>query len=156
MSPDNEDIRQKLRKDHEASLAELEALRGVSIGTHEQLRRLRRSWMIHALAEESVVYRALEGVQSAEAGTRADDRFAEHELVEEMFDRLSRIRPGSVEWHARLDEVRDLIEGHVENEHDEMFARLADKFDAEKLRDMGRNFELTRSKLTLLEEAKAA
>jgi Hemerythrin HHE cation binding domain len=112
--------------------------------------------MIHALAEESVVYRALEGVQSADSGTRADDRFAEHEVVETIFDRLSRIRPGSIEWQARLDEIRDLIARHVEGEHEEMFARLARQFDADKLREMGRNFELARDKLTLLEEAKAA
>jgi hemerythrin superfamily protein len=94
----SDDIRDHLRKDHESVLAELDALRSDCDGQRclEMLRRLRRSWMTHALAEETVVYRALEGVEAANdsRSTRADERFVEHELVEGLFDKLSRSRPG--------------------------------------------------------------
>jgi hemerythrin-like domain-containing protein len=113
--------------------------------------------VIHALAEESVVYRALEGAEGGpSAGTRSDERFVEHELVEALFDKLGRLKPGSHEWRARLNVARDLIARHIESEHDDMFARLTRHFDAEGLAELGRRFELAREKLTLLEEAKAA
>ena len=153
------DIRDQLRQDHETALAELEALRGE---TDDQrcfaiLRQLRRSWVIHALAEETVVYRALEGVEAAnESSARADERFIEHELVEGLFDKLSRSRPGTLEWHARLNVARELIMRHIEKEHEEMFAQLGKRYDVDALRDMGHRFELAREKLTMLEEAKAA
>ncbi len=151
------DIRDQLRRDHDKALAELEALQGEcdTQRCYEKLAQLRRAWVIHALAEETVVYRVLESVESAGSG-RADERFIEHELVEGLFEKLSRSRPGTHEWHARLNVARDLILRHIHTEQDGMFAQLAQRFDREKLVELGQRFELAREKLTMLEEAKAA
>lgn len=151
------DVRDQLRGDHESALAELEALRGAESNARslELLARLRRSWVIHALAEETVVYRAIEGVEG-DVRTRADERFVEHELVEGLFDKLSRTRPGSIEWGARLALARELIMRHIEIEHEELFAQLAERLDAQGLAELGEHFIAARDKLTLLEEAKAA
>jgi hemerythrin superfamily protein len=154
-----DDVRERLRKDHEATLAEADRLRAERDDQRSLflLRQLRRSWVIHALAEESVVYRALEGAEGAAfAGTRSDERFVEHELVEALFEKLARLKPASQEWRARLNVARDLIARHIESEHDELFARLGRHFDAHGLEELGRRFELARDKLMLLEEAKAA
>jgi hypothetical protein len=155
----NDDIRNQLRKDHESVLAELEALRSQRDEQRclESLRSLRRSWVIHALAEETVVYRALEGIEAAnDATSRADERFVEHELVEGLFDKLTRSRPGTLEWHARLNVARDLIMRHIETEHADTFEALGKRFDAETLAELGERFLLARDKLMMLEEAKAA
>jgi hemerythrin superfamily protein len=137
------------------ALAELEALREETDDRRcqEMLRQLRRTWVIHALAEETVVYRALE---SLEAETPADERFVEHELVEGLFEKLSRCRPGTLEWHARINVARGLIMRHIETEHDEILPRLEQRFGAEERSELGRRFQIAREKLTLLEEAKAA
>ena len=151
------DIREQLRRDHEQALAELDAL-GSSEGDAQSLRclvRLRRSWVIHALAEETVVYRALEGLEG-DARKHADERFVEHELVEGLFDKLSRTRPGSMEWQARLGVAREIIVRHIETEHRELFAQLAARYDEKGLADLADNFRAARDKLTMLEEAKAA
>lgn len=148
------DIRVQLRRDHEESLQELESLRSEKDPgrARERLEHLRRAWVIHALAEETVVYRALESVQSSE---RADERFIEHELVGGLFDKLGQARPGSLEWGARLNVVRDLIVHHIDGEHADMFARLS-KLDAEALAELGERFRLVHEKLAMLEKAKAA
>src|SRR6185503_1321196 len=151
------DIRKLLREDHEATIRDLEALRAEqdSRKSLARLVQLRRMWVIHALAEETVVYRALDGVAAdAPPKVHADERFIEHELVEGLFDKLSRTRPGSVEWTARLNVARELIRRHIESEHDEMFARLDRHFDVDALRELGRRFALAREKLALLEDAK--
>ena len=156
----SDDIRDQLRQDHESVLAELEALRAEcdEQGCLRLLRQLRRSWVIHALAEETVVYRALEGVEAANdsKSSRADERFVEHELVEGLFDKLTRTRPGTLEWHARINVARELIVRHIETEHADTFDALAKRFDAEQLAEIGSRFQLARDKLTMLEEAKAA
>jgi hypothetical protein len=151
------DVRDLLRLDHEAVLADIDALRSATDAREAlaQLALLRRKWVIHALAEETVVYNALEGLQGA-ASTRADERFVEHELVEGLFDKLARCRPGTMEWRARLNVARNLIARHIEGEQDELFARLATRFDISRLVELGQRFELAREKLTLLEDAKAA
>ena len=154
------DIRDHLRKDHESVLAELDALRSDREEQRclETLRRLRRSWMTHALAEETVVYRALEGVEAANDSkdSRADERFVEHELVEGLFEKLSRSRPGTLEWHARVNVASELIRRHIETEHESTFVALGHRFEQEQLDEMGARFSLVREKLTFLEEAKAA
>ena len=154
--PDS-DIRDRLREDHDSVLAALDALRNESDAGRSLslLGSVRRAWVIHALAEETVVYHALEGVESI-AGSRADERFIEHELVEGLFDKLSRSRPGSLEWHARINVARELIERHIDSERNDIFVRLGERFDGAGLRELGERFRTAREKLTLLEEAKAA
>jgi Hemerythrin HHE cation binding domain len=153
-----DDIRDLLRRDHELALAELDALRaeGDPHRCRTRLLKLRRAWVIHALAEETVVYRALEGAPSSASSARADERFVEHDLIDGLFEKLARGRPGSHEWTARLAVVRELIARHIQTEHEETFAGLAQRFEGEKLCEMGRQFQLARDKLTMLEEAKAA
>jgi hypothetical protein len=114
--------------------------------------------MTHALAEETVVYRALEGVEAANdsRNTRADERFVEHELVEGLFDKLSRSRPGTLEWHARVNVAAELIRRHIETEHEDTFVALGERFEQEQLDEIGRRFVSARDKLHMLEEAKAA
>ena len=150
------DIRDQLRGDHQKALAELEALQAESDPQrcYERLTQMRRVWVIHALAEETVVYRAIESLAS-DSSNRADERFIEHELVEGLFDKLSRSGPGTHEWHARLNVARELILRHIETEESGMFAKLGERYDAEALAEMGQRFELAREKLTMLEEAKA-
>jgi hemerythrin-like domain-containing protein len=155
----SDDIRDQLRRDHESVLAGLEALRSECDGQRclDQLRHLRRAWVIHALAEETVVYRALEGIEAAnDSSSRADERFVEHELVEGLFEKLTRSKPGALEWHARLNVARELIMRHIETEHADTFTALGQRFGAEQLEELGRRFQLARDKLTMLEEAKAA
>ena len=152
------DVRGVLRRDHEAALAALDAVRTEDEPARclARLAQLRRLWVIHALAEETVIYKALESAEQRSAAPRADERFVEHELVEGLFDKLSRSRPGALEWHARLNVARSLIERHIEGAEGDLFSRLERGFDATALDEMGERFELARDKLTLLEEAKAA
>jgi len=149
------DIREQLRRDHARALAELGAIGQESDGRRAQARlaRLRTAWMVHALAEESVVYRALEGAAPA---LEADKRFVEHQLMEALFEKLAHARAGTLEWQARVHVLRDLITRHVETEEGGLFLNLSERYSAEELADMEGNFMLARDKLSLLEEAKRA
>lgn len=146
------DVREQLRHDHAKSLAELDGIARESDAGRCQARlaRLRRAWMIHALAEETVVYRHVEGVP----GHRADERFVEHELVEGLFEKLARSRPNTLEWQARLNVLRELVARHIEAEEGVLFAELAERHSAEELVALGGQFVLARDKLALLEDVK--
>ena len=155
----SDDVREQLRKDHDLALAELDALR------HEhdereartRLQSLKQLWIVHALAEETVVYRALEGVPVPGKETaRADERFIEHELVGGLFERIAQARCGTLEWKARLNVVREIMSRHMDSEHTELFRQLGERYDAEQLCELGRRFVSARDKLALLERAKAA
>lgn len=157
--PKQDEIRGRLREDHDGYLAELDSLARESDAHRckSRLAALRRAWAVHALAEESVVYRALESAEAAaNTGVHGDERFIEHELIEGLFDKLAHGRPGTLEWHARLNVTRDLVARHIETEQQDVFARLERRFDAEALRRMGAEFALERDRLNQLEEPKAA
>lgn len=158
-SPQPPDIRDRLRRDHELALAELDALRRER-DEHRRdamLRDTRRAWMIHTLAKESVVYRALEGVESAgKPGSDAGRRFVGHELIEGVFERLARAGSAATEWNAHLEVARELVMRGGEAERDVLFAALARRFDAATLEEMARQFDSACDKLTVLEDAKAA
>jgi hemerythrin superfamily protein len=159
--PASGDVRDHLRLDHEAVLAGIDALRDIAANDAQdaqaRLQALRRQWVIHALAEETVIYKALEGPPTAGAAqSRADERFVEHELVEELFEKMLRVKPATGEWNARLNVARALIARHIETEHEELFAQLERRFDGAGLSELGDRFQLAREKLAMLEEAKAA
>ena len=154
-----EDIRDQLRDNHKAVLAQVEALGNESdeLRCHKRLEALHRAWLAHALAEETVVYHALDGVPAtAQESCDAQERLVEHELLQCFFGRLSRTRPGTAQWFARLNVIGKLIRRRMEAEEGGLFARLARDFKAEDLSGMARDFGLARAKLTILEEAKAS
>jgi hypothetical protein len=148
------DIREQLRHDHAKALAELDgvAREGDPGRGHARLARLRHAWMIHALAEESVVYRSVEGA----TGERADERFVEHELVENLFEKLVRTRHGTFEWQARVKVLRELMSHHIGTEEGRLFADLDERFSADELVALGEQFVLASDKLALLERVKNA
>jgi hemerythrin-like domain-containing protein len=154
-----DDIRDQLSGNLNAVLGQVKALRNEldELQCHERLEALRQSWVAHVLAEETVVYHALEGAHApTDQRGNAGERLVEHELLQCFFDRLSRTRPGTVQWFARLDVVAKLIRRHLEEEQGELFTRLARDFKAEALSGMGRDFGLARQKLSMLEQAKAS
>lgn len=148
------DIREQLRRDHAKALAELAAVGEEADARRAQARltRLRHAWMIHALAEETVVYRALEGGITH----HADERFVEHELVESLFQKLATVRHGTHEWKGRVTVLSDLMRRHIETEEGGLFLNLSERYSAEELIAMGTQFMLARDKLSMLEEAKRA
>lgn len=152
------DIRGQFRGDHDVVFAELDALRRESDERrcYTRLAYLRRAWMVHVLAQEMVLYKALEAAEIAAGGRgRADGRFAGHEQLEASFEKLSHTPPGSLEWHVRLNGIQEIIAAHIVCDH-ELVLRLAQRFDAAARREMSRRLALTSEKLAFLEDAKAA
>lgn len=149
------DIREQLRRDHAKALAELAAVGAEADERRAQARlaRLRHAWRVHALAEETVVYRALEGSAPT---AHADERFVEHELVDAMFQKLMQGRHGTHEWKARVHVLHEVMTRHVEAEEGGLFVNLGERYSAPELLELGTRFILARDKLSMLEEAKKA
>jgi hypothetical protein len=153
------DVRNHLQADHDRFLEALDALslERNSDRRASQAVTLRMALVIHARAEEAIVYRALSGLKTAPAAKAfADDGCIEHEVIEGLLEKLSRTRASTDEWKARVRVFSELIRHHFREEESEMFALLGAHFDAERLQSMGAQFLETRDKLVMLEEAKAA
>jgi hypothetical protein len=152
------DVRNHLQADHDRFLDAVDVL-GIERNSDRRASRaatLRLALVIHARAEEAVVYRALSAVKSPALKAFADDGCIEHEVIEGLLDKLTRTRASTDEWKARVRVFSKLLRHYFREEEREMFALLGANFDTERLESMGAQFLETRDKLVMLEEAKAA
>jgi hemerythrin superfamily protein len=142
MSDEQRDVIEILTADHrevEAMFTELETLIETRSGTDDQLRKdlaeqVTIELVRHAVAEEVVVYPAVQDRVSAEEAERAK---REHAEAEETMKRLEGLDPND---DAFDDEIRKLvgeIRAHVAEEEGEMFPRMREVMTREELTELG-------------------
>lgn len=142
------DIRTALRRDHEQLLELAEALCEGSGGENRRRRfaQFRELLSAHSLSEEVVVYRALQRLKEAESREIALEGTVEHGSVDALVSKLARMRDlDSASAAAHLKVVKEMLEHHIEEEHNELFDQLQQHFDDEQRTAMGERFEQTKS-----------
>jgi hemerythrin superfamily protein len=107
--------------------------------------RLHRELEAHARVEEDHFYPALR--EAAQAGAEVRDGREEHEQMRELMSRMEGMEPASDDWLDTLLDLRDLIEHHVADEEEEMFAQAEDGMPEERLRSMGEEMEQEKQRL---------
>ncbi len=85
------------------------------------LAKLKYALTKHALEEENVVYPAL---RQANFATDADHLGEEHGYVKTYLYELETLPNDSPEWLARVRDFRQMIEGHMREEENEIFPRF--------------------------------
>lgn len=143
------DITDCLKQDHEQAL-ELARRMGKQDDPNQAralYKALREALSIHSRAEEGVVYRALDklGVQKVSDMTHEGE--VEHSLCDHLLALMARGRPETTRWKARAIVVYELLEHHIEEEHDEMFKMLRQHFDAAARASLADQFERRKAQL---------
>jgi hemerythrin superfamily protein len=96
----------------------------------------------HAKAEEKVVYDALLAQKDEEIETDAREGYNEHQLADTMLKKLkSGADPLSPEWQAEAKVMKELLEHHIKEEEDDIFADVRDSFELAERKEMGEAFE---------------
>ena len=92
----------------------------------------------HAQLEEEIFYPAFKAVAE---GTKAEEMFyeaaEEHHVVDMVLPALKAANPKSPEYGAKVKVLKELIEHHIREEEDEMFAKARQLFDDARLRELG-------------------
>jgi len=140
----DQDIRTFLRKDHEEALELTKKICDAKSGASRKalFKQLKPALVAHSRAEETTVYRPLLALKMDE-GARgiANEGFVEHGLLDVLLAKLSSSRsPESENWAANAKILHELLQHHVEEEHNQMFADLGDNFDDAQLETMGKRF----------------
>jgi hemerythrin-like domain-containing protein len=107
--------------------------------------RLHRELEAHARVEEDHFYPALR--KTAQAGEEVRDGREEHQRMRALMSEVEGMEPGSDEWLDTLLDLRDLIEHHVADEEEEMFALAEDSIPEERLQSMGEGMEQDKQRL---------
>jgi hemerythrin superfamily protein len=136
------DIYQLLKRDHELVSGILDEIEGTPPGEDRRLEdlfaRLVRAVEAHSQAEEDVFYGVLE--QEEALADRIEDARQEHDDVDEMLEEIDELSPSDPDWMDRIQELRQLIVRHVEEEEGELFARAREILDPAEASRLGQEF----------------
>ncbi len=122
-----------LKTEHELTLAifdKIEATDDSQTGQRSALlAKLKYALTKHALQEENVVYPAL---RQANLASDADHLGEEHGYVKTYLYELETLSKDSPEWLARVRDFRQMIEGHMREEENEIFPRFRELLSEEQ------------------------
>jgi hypothetical protein len=140
----DEDVRNLLREDHEDALELARQMCEAKGGAARKalLKKLKPALVAHSRAEEATVYRPLLALKKDEdARGIANEGFVEHGLLDVLLAKLSSSRaPDSEAWAANAKVLHEMLQHHIDEEHNQMFAELGDNFDGDQLDAMGKRF----------------
>jgi uncharacterized coiled-coil DUF342 family protein len=96
--------------------------------TRERLfHRLKTELERHKEAEERTFYAALSNLP--ELADRIEEALEEHADVEELLEELAALSPEDDDFLAQVQELKEEVEHHVEEEEGEIFARAQARLD---------------------------
>jgi len=128
------DLFQLIRHDHQKAKRLFERLAETASGTQSRPRlfaELKHELELHAEIEEKYFYPALQGHE--EAKDLIQEALEEHGDVKEALVALDHGDNESDDWADRLDELREDVEHHVEEEENEIFPLAQKLLDPARL-----------------------
>jgi iron-sulfur cluster repair protein YtfE (RIC family) len=122
-----------LKTEHEMTLAIFDKIEATDDSQTTQrsalLAKLKYALSKHAIQEEMVVYPAL---RQANFASDADHLGEEHGYVKTYLYELETMRKDSPEWIARVRDFRQMIQGHMREEENEIFPRFRELLSDEQ------------------------
>ncbi len=145
------DVRVLLRADHDETLRLVYDLCAADSAGERRavLTRLKPALLAHSGAEERAVYEPLLDRRIPDdPPLTAAEGLVEHDLVDTLLAELAHSRRADgAEWIAAATVMKEVLEAHIEEEHEAMFVALGQRFSGEELRAMGSRFLATKQKL---------
>jgi hemerythrin-like domain-containing protein len=107
---------------------------------------IRKELMLHKEAEERTFYAALSVLP--QMTDRIEEGLEEHADIEELLEELDGLDGEEDDFLAQLDELREEVEHHVEEEEGGVFERARQLLSAEQAAKIAREFEAEKEKLS--------
>jgi hemerythrin superfamily protein len=135
-----------LRNDHEsvkalfARLVKPSGAKGFN-GRKDMLNEISRELSIHSQVEQEIFYPALSSTSSSrctELVTKAEE---EHDAIEKLLQELGGMNGSEKTFEGKVDELRKLVEQHVEMEEGEMFDEARKNLPEYRLEELGLELE---------------
>jgi len=101
------------------------------------LEQISNSVLIHALAEEEVLYPALRTIFDSSHQSMVDNSYHEHQQVKDLLHDLSTMDPSTIAFDAKFDDFKMKIEHHVEEEEEVIFPMVLERMSAEEQQELG-------------------
>ncbi|HXC55076.1 MAG TPA: hemerythrin domain-containing protein [Rhizomicrobium sp.] len=148
--PDDMDILDKLKKEHEEASELLKKLVDSDRAVERKalLRKLKAALVPHLRAEEKVVYDAILALKDKDIKIDGEEGYLEHALGDKVLGNLGKIQNAmSPEFSAAAKVLKELVEHHVEEEERNVWSDVRKNFSAEDRIVMNRKFEAAKKKV---------
>lgn len=144
-----DDVRALLTKDHVEALGLAKRMHEAKASTMRTsiFKKLKPALAAHSRAEEREVYNPLLKTKSKDSHDIGNEGFVEHSLLDELLKKLQKTSVATDAWKAQAKVLYEMLEHHVQEEHEEMYADLGDQFDADELQAMGQRFLATKQRI---------
>jgi len=139
-----------LKKDHRMVSGLITGLEMTPKGNETLRRRLfdqiRRNFMIHAQAEEEVLYPELRVLVFTDQ-SKVDESYREHQHMKDILSDLATMDPTSASFDTKFADFKNMIQHHVDEEENEVFTLLMQRMSIEDQEDLGRRIHKRKSDL---------
>lgn len=114
----------------------------------ELLQKLEMEVTIHTQLEEQILYPAFKEAGGKEEVKMYHEAKEEHRAVDSLvLPDLKATDPASLEFSGRAKVCKELLEHHIEEEEEEMFAKARELFDEARLEEMGQQMTELKNRL---------
>lgn len=140
-----------LKSDHKELKKILEDIEGTTERAEKKrlslFAKFKDEIVAHARAEESVVYEKLKGIVDKDDRDTILEGYEEHYLVDKLIPEIENLSPMDEVWTAKVTVVKEMLEHHIKEEEDEIFAMVRKEFDPDALEIMAERFEALKAKM---------
>ncbi|HKY05967.1 MAG TPA: hemerythrin domain-containing protein [Blastocatellia bacterium] len=129
-----------LKQDHQEAMSMMGLIENANTGGQQVkmdlFNQLKGALTLHTRMEEQIFYPELENHQETRDLIR--EAYSEHQEVDELLAEISALSPTSGDFSDKFTELKDSVEHHVDEEENQLFPKVRQIIDQEKLNEMGR------------------
>ena len=103
--------------------------------------QIRHSVMVHAQAEEEILYPSMRNFRFMSGETKVDDAYREHQQIKDLLNDLETMDPNTDAFDTKFADFKTKLDHHVEDEESDMFVLLKDLMSTEHQEELGRRIQ---------------
>jgi hemerythrin superfamily protein len=99
--------------------------------------QIRSNFMLHAQAEEEVLYPAMRNLMFMSGASKVDESYREHQQMKDLLNDMQTMDPNSDAFEAKFIDFRNKIEHHVDEQENEMLPIIRDRMSTDRQEQLG-------------------
>jgi hemerythrin-like domain-containing protein len=99
--------------------------------------QIRNNVMVHAQAEEEILYPAMRNLMFMGGESRVDESYREHQRMKDLLNDLQSMDPNTDAFDRKFADFKNTIQHHVEEEENEMFPIVRQRMSTERQEELG-------------------
>jgi hemerythrin superfamily protein len=99
--------------------------------------QIRNNVMVHAQAEEEVLYPAMRNLMFMSGTSRVDESYREHQQLKDLLNDMQSMDPASDAFNSKFQDFKNKFEHHVDEEENQMFPIVRDRMSIDRQEQMG-------------------